>query len=169
MFKSLKLGLIFALIASTFSSGLFASGSHKQAEHKKKEEKTFHVKGTQKVCPIRKEKVDSDSFVDYKGQRIYFCCSGCDKKFLKDTEKYFKEMKVRGEVAESIQTICPVSGDELEDHDSSVTLAGRKIYFCCKRCVKSFKKDKEKYLLKMGHKKPNAHKAKAHDHSSHEH
>jgi NDP-sugar pyrophosphorylase family protein len=47
-------------------------------------------------CPIRGGEIDKTSFTDYKGQRIYYCCQGCDKKFLKAPDKYIKEMKNKG-------------------------------------------------------------------------
>ncbi len=134
---------------ATLVPGLYASGSHKQEKAEVKEEVSTSVKGTQKVCPIRKEPIDPKSYVDVQGQRVYFCCSGCDKKFLADKDAKFLEMKERGEVAENIQTICPVSGEELENHDVSIALPGRNIYFCCKSCVKKFNKDTEGYLKKM--------------------
>jgi YHS domain-containing protein len=148
---------------------LSASGSHNHASHAKKSNSNMKikVKGTQKVCPIRKEAIDTSVYVDHQGQRVYFCCGGCDTKFLKDTDKYFAEMKTRGEIADSIQKLCPVTGDVLEDYDTSLTLAGRKIYLCCKKCVKKFKKDKAKYLKNMTGKAPM--KKSMHDHSGHKH
>lgn len=46
------------------------------------------------TCPIMmKEQVDPDLFVDYKGERVYLCCSKCKKKFNQDPEKYLKRVK----------------------------------------------------------------------------
>ena len=136
--------------AILFTGGLWASEGHK---HHVKEKVSLQnqksIKGTQKICPIGKEKIDPEVFIAFQGQKVYFCCPGCDGKFMKDSEKKFAEMKERGEITESIQTICPVSGDVLEDHETSLTLPGRKIYLCCKNCVKKFKKKKELYLKKM--------------------
>jgi len=173
----IKVVFLLAVATAIPTSLIMASGSHKHDEHKKKEEtkkndKIFYVKGTQLLCPIRKEKIDKESYVDFQGQRVYFCCQGCDKKFLKDANTHFTAMKARGEVTESIQTHCAVSGDKLDNHKHSITLAGRKIYFCCKDCIKDFKKDKDTYLKKMSVKKTDATKSKEkkdHDHSSHKH
>jgi YHS domain-containing protein len=41
--------------------------------------------------------------MDYKGQRIYFCCQGCDAEFKKDPEKYLKKIKEQGITLEK----CP--------------------------------------------------------------
>ena len=44
-------------------------------------------------CPVTGDKLKNhDVFIDYEGQRVYFCCPGCDKMFLKDPEKYLKKL-----------------------------------------------------------------------------
>lgn len=51
--------------------------------------------GKEAICPVRKEKftiTDKSPMVEYKGKKYYFCCPGCDKEFLKDPEKYLKDM-----------------------------------------------------------------------------
>ncbi|MHC4323469.1 MAG: YHS domain-containing protein [Planctomycetota bacterium] len=37
--------------------------------------------------PIKKE-----YFVEYKGKKVYFCCPGCDKKFLANPEQYIAKL-----------------------------------------------------------------------------
>ena len=32
--------------------------------------------------------------VDYKGEKVYYCCDGCKVKFDKEPEKYMKKEKV---------------------------------------------------------------------------
>jgi len=51
-------------------------------------------------CPISGGKINKKQFVDYKGKRVYFCCPGCDKKFLQDPAKYTKKMKAEGVLLE---------------------------------------------------------------------
>jgi len=34
--------------------------------------------------------------VDYKGERVYFCCAGCPDTFKKNPEKYMKKLKAEG-------------------------------------------------------------------------
>jgi YHS domain-containing protein len=53
-------------------------------------------------CPILGGDVDKKIYTDYKGQRIYFCCSGCVEKFKSDPEKYLKEMQAAGITPEKI-------------------------------------------------------------------
>lgn len=48
-------------------------------------------------CPIMNEEIDPTSFIKLKtGQTIYFCCQGCDKKFLKDPAKYAPVLEAQG-------------------------------------------------------------------------
>lgn len=50
-----------------------------------------------KVCPVKGEEVDSDSpTVEYNGKVYGFCCPGCETKFLKDPEKYMKNLNEDG-------------------------------------------------------------------------
>lgn len=49
------------------------------------------------------------------------------------------------------QKTCPVMGDPI-DPDVLVEHEGRKIYFCCKDCIKKFKANPDKYLTKLDQK-----------------
>ena len=50
----------------------------------------------QTACPVMGGKVDQKIYADYKGERIYFCCTGCLEEFKKDPEKYLKKMEAEG-------------------------------------------------------------------------
>jgi len=50
----------------------------------------------QTTCPVLCGKISKEIYTDYKGQRIYFCCTGCDAEFKKDPEKYLQKMKEQG-------------------------------------------------------------------------
>ena len=54
----------------------------------------------QTVCPVMGGKINKDVYVDYRGKRVYFCCPGCEKKFLEDPEKYIQQMEAEGVVLE---------------------------------------------------------------------
>jgi YHS domain-containing protein len=45
-------------------------------------------------------------------------------------------------------TVCPVSGEEI-DSDITATYKGKTYAFCCKRCLKKFNDDPEKYTSKL--------------------
>jgi YHS domain-containing protein len=46
----------------------------------------------QTICPIMGGKILKDVFVEYKGQKVYFCCAGCEKSFNEDPEKYLSKL-----------------------------------------------------------------------------
>ena len=48
--------------------------------------------GEQIVCPVMGGKINKDIFVEYEGEKVYFCCPGCEETFLKDTEKYLPKL-----------------------------------------------------------------------------
>ena len=60
------------------------------------------VEKAQTTCPIMGEGVSKKIFVDYQGQRIYFCCKGCPAAFNKDPEKYLKKFKEDGVTLEKV-------------------------------------------------------------------
>ena len=51
---------------------------------------------TQVACPVQHGKINKDLYVDYKGQRIYFCCKECIPIFNKNPEAYQKRMEQEG-------------------------------------------------------------------------
>ena len=61
----------------------------------------------QTVCPVRGDKIDKSTYVDYQGKRIYFCCEGCDKDFKKDPEKYLKKLQDEGVTPEPTPAGAP--------------------------------------------------------------
>lgn len=50
----------------------------------------------QTQCPVMAGKVDKKIYADYKGKRVYFCCSSCLDDFKKDPDKYMKDMQDKG-------------------------------------------------------------------------
>jgi YHS domain-containing protein len=46
----------------------------------------------QTTCPVMGGPIDKAIFTEYKGKRVYFCCRGCDKKFLEAPEKYIAKL-----------------------------------------------------------------------------
>ena len=64
----------------------------------------------QTACPVLQGNIDKIIYVDYKGQRIYFCCAGCDAEFKKDPEKYLKKMEAQGITPEKSPAAAGKSG-----------------------------------------------------------
>lgn len=102
----------------------------------------------QTLCPFMGKPIDSSAFLDIHGQRVYFCCPGCEKKLKADPDKYFKKAAENNVLFENIQSKCPVSGEEI-DKKQYVDWNGRRIYFCCKKCVASFTKQPKLYLSNL--------------------
>ena len=50
----------------------------------------------QTLCPVTGNKIDKKTYVDYKGQRVYFCCQSCVAAFKKNPDKYIKSMNEKG-------------------------------------------------------------------------
>lgn len=50
----------------------------------------------QTTCPVLGGNVNQQVYADYQGKRIYFCCAGCDKEFLKEPEKYMQKLQEQG-------------------------------------------------------------------------
>jgi len=46
----------------------------------------------QTTCPVMGGKINKDIFAEYKGQKVYFCCAGCEDKFSADPEKYISKL-----------------------------------------------------------------------------
>ncbi len=105
----------------------------------------------QTKCPVMGGDINKEVFVDHEGQRIYFCCPGCIKKFKADPEEYLKKMEEQGiALAETPnpQTNCPVKEGKIDkevffDHE------GKRVYFCCSGCIVKFLDDPEGYIKTM--------------------
>jgi len=59
------------------------------------------VKGKAQVaCPVTGNKINKEIYVDYQGQRVYFCCPSCIEVFKKDPEGYLRKMREQGVIPE---------------------------------------------------------------------
>jgi YHS domain-containing protein len=106
------------------------------------------AKKPQTTCPITGEAIMKDVFIDFQGQRIYFCCAGCEKQLLADPEKYFKIFAEQNILLESIQKVCPVSGKPI-NKNIYADYKGRRVYFDSEKSKEVFLKDPEIYLKKL--------------------
>ncbi|MAW60603.1 MAG: hypothetical protein CMJ94_07185 [Planctomycetes bacterium] len=124
-------------------------------------------------CPIGKEAIDQETFVEYQGHTIGFCCAGCDTKFLAWDEAR-KDAFVKTSLAAQQQPkpepkqepkeeqakpaafvgdpylleTCLVSGKKLGSMGKpiDVEVEGRAMKLCCKGCIKKLKAEPKKYL-----------------------
>jgi len=54
----------------------------------------------QTICPVMGGEINKNIYSDYKGFRIYHCCSACPGEFKKNPEKYMKKLKDSGVIPE---------------------------------------------------------------------
>ncbi|MBF0206005.1 MAG: TA0938 family protein [Oligoflexia bacterium] len=54
------------------------------------------VQKVQSHCPVLGGTIDKQVFTDYKGKRVYFCCSSCIQEFKNDPEKFMKKIHEEG-------------------------------------------------------------------------
>lgn len=106
----------------------------------------------QTTCPLMGGKIDKKHFADHDGKRVYFCCPGCQAPFKKDPAKYIKKLEDKGVTLDKTpvahQTMCPIMNKPIKkdlyvDHD------GKRVYVCCKMCVRRVKGDPGKYIKKL--------------------
>jgi len=88
----------------------------------------------QVLCPISKEPVDPAVTLDYKGEKVAFCCGGCLEKFRKEPEIYSTSLAG----CYTYQTLCPVSGKPIKPTAFVAVDETTRVYFCCDGCKKAF-------------------------------
>ena len=71
---------------------------------------------------------------------------GCGKSEEISHEGHDHEAAPAVKAAEIEQKTCPVMDGNKINPDLYVDHDGKRIYFCCKMCVGTFKKDPEKYI-----------------------
>jgi YHS domain-containing protein len=118
-------------------------------------------------CPVMGGKIDSTTFTDIQGQRVYHCCPMCSKKLKSDPDKYFEQASKDSIIFKNIQTICPVSGKELKEKKVFTDYNGRRVYFCCEGCIPKFNKEPQKYLKILNDSKKD--KKQKTEHKEHNH
>jgi predicted subunit of tRNA(5-methylaminomethyl-2-thiouridylate) methyltransferase len=64
-------------------------------------------------------------------------------------EKVQKDEVVSVTKGKPVNSVCPVSGEELDEDQQLVKYKGEIIAVCCKKCEKKIKADPEKYLKKL--------------------
>jgi YHS domain-containing protein len=70
---------------------------HHKAENVIDSTKSVSKEPWNKVCPVKGNPIEENSpVVEYNGKIYAFCCPGCDTKFIKDPEKYIKNLSADG-------------------------------------------------------------------------
>lgn len=96
---------------------------------------------TNKMCPMTSEAVDPAVRTEYEGQYVYFCCKGCVDKFNADPKAAVAKMSDADQAAIMKNTVCPISGEDIEHFDIRSEVNGRLLYFCCDHCKAKFDKE----------------------------
>jgi Cu(I)/Ag(I) efflux system membrane fusion protein len=63
-----------------------------QAGHSSSQPAAAASSTVQTLCPVMDAPIDPNVYTVYKGKRVYFCCKGCDKKFLANPEQYLDKL-----------------------------------------------------------------------------
>jgi len=83
--KKMMLTMILALVLAFSVAGAGWAAPPPLIEH-------LQTGKEQKACPVQHGKINKDLYVDYKGQRIYFCCKECIPIFKTNPEAYLKRL-----------------------------------------------------------------------------
>ena len=86
----------------------------------------------------------ADKSVDYKGGKVFFCCSNCPKGFAKKIDAKDKVVAAKGNAqlvatGQAKQFKCVFTGGPAKA-GTEVTVAGVAIKFCCNNCQDKAKK-----------------------------
>ena len=66
------------------------------------------------------------------------------------------------QTVEKLNTVCPVSREEIDEDGVIVKYKGKSYQVCCKKCAVKFNNDPEKYLKRMKDKKGKVKKHEKH-------
>ena len=103
-------------------------------------------------CPISGKDVNPKCFVVYEGLPIGFCCPKCKAAFEKKIEEYRKKAKPKqtGQPVSTgpINAKCPLSGHDV-DSAFVIEYQGKRIGFCCEKCVRKFAQSPAKFIEKI--------------------
>lgn len=101
-------------------------------------------------CPVTGNPIDPQVFTEFKGRRIYYCCTSCDRRFRADPDRYTAALTA----AFTRQVHCPVTGELV---DLNVRLSPTSpVLLCCKGCVSKFWQMDAEALRKAGEVQPEA-------------
>jgi len=87
--------VVLALVAAC---GMIMLGCKRASEESKvpaasgPELKSGAAQTEQTICPVMGGPVSKNTYVDYGGRRVYFCCPSCAAEFKKDPGKYLRKL-----------------------------------------------------------------------------
>jgi len=84
------------------------------------------------ICPVLGDKftiTESTPVVEYEGKKYYFCCPGCDTKFMKNPEKYINQEKdePQNKGKEILYWTCSMHPEVKADEEGSCPICNMKL------------------------------------------
>lgn len=109
------------------------------------------------TCVVSGQKLGSmgDPIVmTHEGREVRFCCAGCIKRFEDNAAEYWgkiNEQIIEQQLAYYPTATCFVSGEALDSMGEPVNYVhnNRLVRFCCKGCLRGFKKDSAPVLAAL--------------------
>jgi YHS domain-containing protein len=121
------------------------------------------------LCPVLGQLVTAKGgSATYKGQKIAFCCPGCEKKFAKDPESFMRKMRAdplayaydrpgptnaqlrtAREAVKACNGLCPVMHRLVTAKGGFTRVGEQKVAFCCPGCKGKFEADPQGFLARM--------------------
>ncbi len=86
---AVALPVCIVLILVVPATGSSADENHSQVDSQTQDE----VTSPQTICPVMfGNKIDPNTYSDFRGKRVFFCCKFCQQAFAKDPEKYLDKL-----------------------------------------------------------------------------
>jgi YHS domain-containing protein len=92
--KEMKFMSVLVLISLSFIFLIVLPGCKKQSSQTAPAEppNVSSAAGEQTICPVMGNPIDKRFYTEYKGKKVYFCCTACKSEFEKDPEKYLSKL-----------------------------------------------------------------------------
>jgi len=92
--KEAKFGALLLLTVLLLTAVISVTSCEKKTEPVKPADvnKTASVQIEQTTCPVMGNSINKEIYTEYKGKKVYFCCTGCVGKFEENPEKYLSKL-----------------------------------------------------------------------------
>ncbi len=86
------------------------------------------------TCPVSGKAAKDGTEVDYKGGKVFFCCTNCPKAFTASPEKFAVQANHQlAQTGQAKEVKCPFTGKELNP-EQTIKVGGVTVAFCCGNC-----------------------------------
>lgn len=102
------------------------------------------------LCPVSGRAIDADVFVEFEGQRAYYCCTDCQGKAATDPKAAIAAAYTK--VVRHANKVCPVSGEDIDPESATaVAFQGHEFQLCCEKCEAGAMKNPALYVSMVLH------------------